>query len=75
MIIDRVAAAPGSFATSGYSVGESLSEALAYPNYKRLDHGASDFDHRNVLSITYVWLLPKTREGSAAFRQIVNTLR
>jgi hypothetical protein len=31
-IIDRVAAAPKSFATSGYSVGEFLAEALAYPD-------------------------------------------
>jgi hypothetical protein len=31
-IVDRVAAAPESFATSGYSVGEALSEALAYPD-------------------------------------------
>jgi len=30
-IIDRVVAAPQSFATSGFSVGEFLSEALAYP--------------------------------------------
>jgi hypothetical protein len=30
-IIDRVAATPESFATSGYSVGEFLAEALAYP--------------------------------------------
>ena len=31
-IIDRVAAAPESFATAGYSVGEFLAEALAYPD-------------------------------------------
>jgi hypothetical protein len=31
-IIDRVVAAPESFATSGYSVGEFLAEALAYPD-------------------------------------------
>lgn len=31
-IIDRVAADPASFATSGYSVGEFLSESLAYPD-------------------------------------------
>ena len=30
-IIDRVAANPESFATTGYSVGEFLAEALAYP--------------------------------------------
>jgi hypothetical protein len=31
-IIDRVAATPASFATTGYSVGEFLAEALAYPD-------------------------------------------
>ena len=31
-ILDRVAADPAAFATSGYSVGEFLTEALAYPD-------------------------------------------
>ena len=31
-ILDRVAANPATFATSGYSVGEFLAEALAYPD-------------------------------------------
>ena len=35
-IIDRVAAAPASFATPGYSVGEFLAEALAYPDLTAL---------------------------------------
>jgi len=35
-IIDRVAANPASFATSGYSVGEFLAEALAYPDLTAL---------------------------------------
>ena len=35
-IIDRVAADPASFATPGYSVGEFLAEALAYPDLTAL---------------------------------------
>jgi hypothetical protein len=35
-IIDRVAASPESFATTGYSVGEFLAEALAYPDLTAL---------------------------------------
>ena len=35
-IIDRVAAAPETFATPGYSVGEFLAEALAYPDLTAL---------------------------------------
>lgn len=35
-IVDRVAAAPETFATPGYSVGEFLAEALAYPDLTAL---------------------------------------
>jgi hypothetical protein len=35
-IIDRVAASPESFANTGYSVGEFLAEALAYPDLTAL---------------------------------------
>jgi hypothetical protein len=42
------------------------------PNYKRLDTGPSDYDHRNVVSISYVWSLPKFKGGNAAARYAVN---
>jgi hypothetical protein len=43
------------------------------PNFKRLDHGPSDFDHRNVASISWVYTLPKVMQDSpAALRYIVN---
>jgi hypothetical protein len=29
------------------------------PNFKRFDHGPSDFDHRNVISISFVYSMPK----------------
>jgi hypothetical protein len=41
------------------------------PNFKSLDYGPSDFDHRNVLSLSYVWELPKI-SGGGALRYIVN---
>ena len=46
--------------------GNSYVLPIYEPNYKRLDHGPSDFDHRNVISISYVWALPKFKEANAA---------
>jgi hypothetical protein len=52
--------------------GNSYVLPLYEPNYKRLDHGASDFDHRNVISISYVWAFPKWETGPAPVKWIVN---
>lgn len=42
------------------------------PNYKRLDRGPADYDHRNVLTVSYVYKLPKLNGGNAALRYAVN---
>jgi hypothetical protein len=43
------------------------------PNFKRLDHGPSDFDHRNVASISFVYVLPKVmQDAPGALRYVVN---
>jgi len=42
------------------------------PNYKRLDHGASDYDHRNVVTASYVWTLPKMHDGNSVLRYVAN---
>jgi hypothetical protein len=43
------------------------------PNFKRLDSGPSDFDHRNVTSISFVYRIPKVLKNSpSAVRYIVN---
>jgi hypothetical protein len=52
--------------------GNSYAIPVYEPNFKRLDHGASDFDHRNVISISYVWSLPKMNEGPKALRFVLN---
>jgi hypothetical protein len=52
--------------------GNSYVLPLYEPNYKRLDHGASDFDHRNVVSISYVWALPKWETGPLPVKLIIN---
>ncbi len=41
-------------------------------NYKRLDSGPSDYDHRNVLTISYVWVTPKMKDGNAVVRYLAN---
>ncbi len=52
--------------------GNSYVLPLYEQNYKRLDHGASDFDHRNVISISYVWALPKVETAPTPVKAIVN---
>jgi hypothetical protein len=43
------------------------------PNFKRLDRGPSDFDHRNVASVSFVYLLPKVlKDSPAALRYVAN---
>ncbi len=42
------------------------------PNFKRLDHGPSDFDHRNVVSISYVYVFPSVKDAPAAIRFLIN---
>jgi hypothetical protein len=43
------------------------------PNFKRLDHGPSDFDHPNVASISFVYALPKVmQDAPGALRYVVN---
>ncbi|WP_213807022.1 carboxypeptidase regulatory-like domain-containing protein [Granulicella sp. dw_53] len=41
-------------------------------DYKRLDRGPSDYDHRNVIAISYVWLLPKMTNGNSIVRYVAN---
>lgn len=44
-------------------------------DYKALDRGPSDFDHPNVLSLSYLYVLPKLKEGNLMLRSIVNGWR
>lgn len=52
--------------------GSSYVLPIYEPNYKRLDTGPADYDHRNVLSVSYVWLLPEWHGGNAGLRYLVN---
>jgi hypothetical protein len=52
--------------------GSGYSLPVYEPNFKRLDYGPSDYDHRNVLTASYVWQLPKFAGGNAGVRYLVN---
>ena len=67
--IDNV---PTGAATTSAGGGQSFVLPVYLPNYKRLDVGPSDFDHRNVLTATYVWAFPKLHEGWAPVRYLIN---
>ena len=62
------------FGASVTAVGSGTSYVLPpyLPDFKHLDYGPSDFDHRNVFSLSYVWELPKLKDGPAALRYIAN---
>jgi hypothetical protein len=52
--------------------GSGYSLPVYEPNFKRLDYGPSDYDHRNVVSMSYVWTLPKLSAGNAVLRYVAN---
>ncbi len=52
--------------------GSSYVLPIYEPNFKRLDRGRSDYDHRHVLTVSYVYELPKWTGGNALARYVVN---
>jgi hypothetical protein len=57
------------------SIGASNSYVLPIyePNFKRLDHGPSDFDHRNVIAVSGVYKLPKImQDAPGGLRYLMN---
>ena len=53
--------------------GNSYVLPIYEPDFKRLDRGRSDFDHRNVASISYVYEFPKVmKDGPAFVRYLIN---
>jgi len=63
---------PNGAAVTSSGAGQSYSLPVYMSDYKRLDLGPSDFDHRNVLNASYVWQFPKLNGSSAPIRAIVN---
>lgn len=52
--------------------GSSYVLPIYEPDFKRLDRGRSDYDHRHVLSLSYVWMPPKFAGGNTLTRYLVN---
>lgn len=70
--IDNDAYGSSGSSVSAVVTGQSYVLPVYEPNYKRLDRGPSDFDHRNVLTASYVWSLPTMHDGNATLRYLAN---
>jgi hypothetical protein len=46
--------------------------AARVSDIKALDRGLSDIDHPIAISISYMWDLPKLRNGNSALKFVVN---
>lgn len=57
---------PWNQAATSIASNNSYVYPLYVSNYKRLDDGPSDFDHRNVISASWVWSEPKMLQSSPA---------
>jgi hypothetical protein len=64
---------PWNQAATSIGGGNSFVYPINVPNFKQLDHGPADFDHRNVVSLSYVYDIPHVlADAPAALRYIVN---
>jgi len=56
-----------------YPQGATGIPAAAYvSDIKALDRGLSDIDHPIAISVSYVWALPKLRNGNSALKYVAN---
>ncbi len=64
---------PWNQAATSIGGGGSYVYPITMPNYKSLDYGPADFDHRNVTALSYVYTVPMfLNDSPAAVRYIVN---
>ena len=63
---------PYNQSSTAIASGNSYVLPIYEPNFKRLDHGPSDFDHRNVASISYVYMIPSVKDAPAGVRFLIN---
>ncbi len=63
---------PAGSKVTGPSSGSSYALPVYLTNYKSLDVGPSDFDHRQRFVLSYVWHLPDTQFGGFLGRAIAN---
>jgi hypothetical protein len=64
---------PWNQAATSIGANNSFVYPITAPNFKRLDYGPADFDHRNVIDMTYVYAIPKfMSDAPAAARYALN---
>jgi hypothetical protein len=64
---------PWNQAATSIGAGNAFVYPITVPNFKSLDYGPADFDHRNVSALSYVYIVPKfLNDAPAAARYIVN---
>src|ERR1017187_3402530 len=64
---------PFNAAATSIGSGNSYVYPITVANFKALDYGPTDFDHRNVVSMSYVYVIPKFLNGAPSVaRYIVN---
>lgn len=64
---------PWNQAATSIGSGNSFVYPITMPNFKALDYGPADFDHRNVATLGYVYTIPKfLNDAPSAARYIVN---
>jgi Carboxypeptidase regulatory-like domain len=64
---------PYNQSSTAIASGNSFALPIYEPNFKRLDHGPSDFNHANVVSISAVYQLPKVmQDAPGVVRYLLN---
>jgi hypothetical protein len=64
---------PWNQAATSIGAGNAFVYPITVPNFKSLDYGPADFDHRNVSALSYVYIVRKfLNDAPAAARYVVN---
>lgn len=64
---------PWNQAATSIADNNSFTYPITVPNFKSLDYGPSDFDHRNVVALSYVYTIPKFLNNEpGAVRYVLN---
>jgi hypothetical protein len=64
---------PWNQAATSIGGGGSYVYPITMANYKSLDYGPADFDHRNITALSYVYTVPKfLNDSPSVLRYIVN---
>jgi hypothetical protein len=64
---------PWNQAATSIGPGNAFVYPITIPNFKSLDYGPADFDHRNVSALSYVYTVPKfLNDVPAVLRYVVN---